>query len=61
MIKMKKSDTLFWIIVLLIFIISIADYLVPQLPALSISEAFFEGVTIVSIVILGAAKILKKL
>lgn len=39
---MKKEDILFWLGIGLIFILGLADWLIPQMPAASLSEGIFE-------------------
>lgn len=56
-----SANKTFWVLFGIIVVASVADYLIPQLPALSISEAVFEITTLVSLGIIGALKIMGKL
>ena len=60
MVKKKTRLGLIIFLTLLVIAFGVIDYLVPQLPALSISEGIFEALQAVGIAFLGVIAFMKK-
>jgi len=54
-----EIDVMFWVLLGAIIGLSVIDWLVPQMPAASITEAVYESVQIITTIILGMYKVYK--